>query len=170
MSGLGRSVYYVEVDVANKDRDKIDLPGVEAYFYGKDGDILLVRAVRPGELQPSKKATFHLDTNGYTSWLLMSFKNRGTPVTLCISLKSDGKVVSSFATNLPPYGEFRPHKSLPLNFVPTDCIPNVDVLQPARAEELRIPGAFGIGAPATVRKQGDETAVYVYYRRSRVEK
>lgn len=167
---LPLNTYYVEVDMANMGSEKIDLPGVEAYFYGEDSDILLIRVVQPGELKPGKKVTFHLDTTGYTTWLLMSLHNKDAPVTLCVSLTSKAKVVSSFATTLPPYLEFRGYESLRLNFSLTDYVPDVDKLQPLKADELRIPGAFGLGSPAAIRKQGDETAIYFYYRKSEVQK
>ena len=73
--------YYVEVEIINKEGKKIDIPGLEACFYGKDGDILLIRAIQPGELQQGEKATFHLDTDGYTHWLFMSLE-KDVPIAL----------------------------------------------------------------------------------------
>lgn len=164
MSGLSLSTYYVEIDIFNKGQEKTDIPGIEAYFYGEDGSILLIKVVQSGKLERNEKVTFHLDTDGYTSWLLMSL-NENAPVTLCILIKSKGEIISSFATNLPTYTEFRSYESLTLSFSLTEHIPNIDALQPVKADELGIPGGFGIGPPAVMRKQGDETALYFYYRK-----
>ena len=168
MSSLHISTYYVEIEVANTGRNNIDVPGVEAYFYGEDSDILLIRAVQPGELEPGDEATFHLDTDGYTNWLLMSLET-DAPVTLCISLVSEGEVVASFATMLPSDAEFRKQRSLTLSFSETNSVPNVDELEPAKAEEWPR-GVPGLGPPAVIREQGDETAIYFYYRQPEAQR
>jgi hypothetical protein len=55
-------------------------------------------------------------------------------------------------------------KQMTLIFSATDNMPDLSALHLTKAEDLKIPGGYGIGPPAVARRQGNETALYFYYR------
>lgn len=55
-----------------------------------------------------------------------------------------------------------------MTFVLVDEVPNVDKLQPVKADEWPR-GVPGFRPPAVIRKQDDETAIYFYYRKSKAQ-
>jgi len=167
MASLDVENYYVEVDMINNGHEIIDLPGVEAYFSRDGGDILLIRVVKTGKLAPGSKATFHLVTDGYTPYML---QKRNESINLTVSLKwNEGKVVLSSATTLPSFAEFnRYDEGITLNFLPTNNVPDVNKLQVIKADEW--PLSTYLKPPALARKQGDELAIYFYYKKSYTQK
>ena len=152
--------YFVQLEVINKGDRSIDLPAVEAYFYEEDGDVLLIRNFKYESeierLKPSDKVIFHLDTDGYTNWLLMGNKS----VTLYVLILKKGEILSANKAILPPYIELEKRKSQVLDFLPINKFPNVEKLEPVKIDEW----PMDIPAPAISREEGGEMGIYFYYK------
>jgi hypothetical protein len=130
-----------------------DIDSMVAFVSSETSDVLLMMIKYEG----SKGTVYHLDTDGYTSYLQLSRKTKDEQFQLYLEIDR-GTQEALFAADLPALADVRT-QNLALRKV--DSIPTWTDVRTATRSDF----SSAMGIPAVMRIQANEKLVYMYHVR-----